>query len=112
MRPPPDPRRPLAWSSDPPPPTPASAPPPAAVPARGAPPVRVRLERQGRGGKVVTVVEGLPGHPDALRDRARLLKTACGAGGTLKGRLLEIQGDHRTRIVALLTEAGLVAKSS
>lgn len=96
--------RPLAWSSSglPAKPPPAPLPPPSGR-------VRVRLERQGRGGKVVSVVENLPGHPARIEELARLLKGRCGAGGTVKGRTVEIQGDHRDRIVACLVEAGLAA---
>lgn len=71
--------------------------------------VRVRLERQGRGGKVVSVVENLPGHPERIDEIARTLKTRCGAGGTVAGRTVEIQGDHRDRIVATLQELGIAA---
>jgi translation initiation factor 1 len=70
----------------------------------------VRLERQGRGGKVVTVVENLPGHPAAIDDLARRLKAACGAGGTVKGRVVEVQGDHRERVVAVPATLGVVAR--
>jgi translation initiation factor 1 len=87
--------------------------PKAGGPARPAPPtagrVRVRLERQGRGGKVVSVVENLPGHPERIEEVARALKSRCGAGGTVKGRVVEIQGDHRERIVAALLALGLDA---
>jgi translation initiation factor 1 len=99
----------LAWSSDP---RPAPSPKPAAPAGAPATVVRVRLERQGRGGKTVTVVEGLPGHPEAIEQVARRLKTACGAGGTTKGRVVEIQGDHRDRVVATLSTLGLLAKKA
>jgi translation initiation factor 1 len=79
------------------------------VPPPGGP-ARVRLERQGRGGKVVTVVENLPGHPAAIEEIARALKSRCGAGGTVKGRVVEVQGDHRDRVVAALAEMGVRAK--
>jgi translation initiation factor 1 len=72
----------------------------------------VRLERQGRGGKVVSVVENLPGHPGAIEEVARLLKARCGAGGTVKGRTVEVQGDHRERILAVLAERGISAKKA
>jgi translation initiation factor 1 len=72
--------------------------------------VRVRLERQGRGGKVVTVVEDLPGHPARVEEVARTLKARCGAGGTVRGKTVEVQGDHRDRVVAALAELGIVAK--
>jgi translation initiation factor 1 len=74
--------------------------------------VRVRLERQGRGGKVVSVVENLPGHPERIEEIARTLKARCGAGGTVKGRAVEIQGDHRDRIVAALEALGIPAVRS
>ena len=97
-----------AWSSDGPvPERPAPSSPPS-TPAMG--PARVRLERQGRGGKVVSVVENLPGHPAAIEDLARKLKSACGAGGTIKGRVVEVQGDHRDRIVAVLASLGISSK--
>jgi translation initiation factor 1 len=58
----------------------------------------------------VTVVSGLPG-PDAERlALARVLKTACGAGGTFKDGVLELQGDHRDRVEAALRARGLRSK--
>jgi translation initiation factor 1 len=100
---------PVVWRSDgdaPRPPASGGAPKPR--PPGG--PVRVRLERQGRGGKVVTVVENLPGHPARIEELAKTLKARCGAGGTTKGRIVEIQGDHRDRVVAVLEGLGIVAK--
>jgi translation initiation factor 1 len=70
----------------------------------------VRIERQGRGGKTVTVVENLPGHPERIEEVARALKARCGAGGTVRGRLVEIQGDHRDRVVAALEAMGIPAR--
>jgi translation initiation factor 1 len=70
----------------------------------------VRLERQGRGGKVVSVVRGLTGHPAAIEDLARAMKAACGAGGTVRGKDVEVQGDHRDRLVALLVARGFDAR--
>jgi translation initiation factor 1 len=72
----------------------------------------MRLERKGRGGKAVTVLSGLPGPTAALADLARDLKTACGAGGTLKGSEIEIQGDQRDRLEAYLSERGFSVKRS
>jgi translation initiation factor 1 len=96
------------WSSD----RPAGAPPPCAPAPKSAPstPVRVRLERQGRGGKVVTVVDGLAGHPDRIAEIGRTLKARCGAGGTVRARVVEVQGDHRDRVVAVLSELGIPSK--
>jgi translation initiation factor 1 len=70
----------------------------------------VRLDRQGRGGKAVTVVENLPGHPARIEEIGKTLRSRCGAGGTVKGRVVEVQGDHRDRVVAVLIELGVAAK--
>jgi translation initiation factor 1 len=66
--------------------------------------VRVWLDTQGRKGKMVTVISGLMHNPDTLEDIARILKLHCGAGGTVKNRNIEIQGDQRKRVEAKLKE--------
>lgn len=63
-------------------------------------------DRRHRGGKTVTVITGLPGHPAALAALAADLKRLCGSGGTVRDGVVEIQGDHRERIAALLSERG------
>lgn len=72
--------------------------------------VRVSREKQGRGGKQVTVVRGLPGDVAALAAWGKRLRTACGAGGTTKDGVVEVQGDHADRVVALLQAEGLRVK--
>jgi translation initiation factor 1 len=74
--------------------------------------VRVGREVAGRGGKVVSVVSGL--HLDAaqLEELAARLKRLCGAGGAVKNGVIEIQGEHRERLVAELCKLGLEAKRS
>jgi translation initiation factor 1 len=57
-------------------------------------------------GKLVTVVRGLPAEENDLPALLAKLKAACGAGGTLKDELLEIQGNHLERIGDLLAEIG------
>jgi translation initiation factor 1 len=79
----------------------APAPPPA---ADGF--VRVGRETQGRKGKGVTVVRGLPLAAAELDELARRLKAACGSGGTVKDGVVEVQGEHRDRIGAFLEGAG------
>ena len=81
----------------------------AAVP-KGDGSVRVSRDSKGRGGKTVTVVRGLPLAPDALADLGKQLRTACGAGGTAKDGVLEVQGDHVERVMAWLQQAGHKAK--
>jgi translation initiation factor 1 len=72
--------------------------------------VRVSRETKGRGGKAVTLVRGLPLKTDALEALGKRLRTACGAGGTLKDGVLEVQGDHAERVVALLQADGWTVK--
>jgi len=82
-----------------------------APPTRAGPGVRLRLERRASG-RVVTTVSGLPGRPDEVATLARELKSACGAGGTVKDGVLELQGDHRDRIESALTARNLRSKRS
>ncbi|MFN8556919.1 MAG: stress response translation initiation inhibitor YciH [Dehalococcoidia bacterium] len=72
--------------------------------------VRLFRERGGRGGKVVTVVRGLPERGAALDARAGELKRLCGAGGAVKDGVVEIQGDHRERIRDRLVALGYTVK--
>ena len=71
---------------------------------------RVTREKKGRGGKTVTVVRGLPLAADALALLGKRLRAACGAGGTAKEGVLEVQGDHAERVVAWLLAEGLKAR--
>jgi len=72
--------------------------------------VRVSRETKGRGGKAVTVVRGLGGDAASLAKLAHQLKTACGSGGTAKDGVVEVQGDHCDKVVALLKAQGRVVK--
>ena len=85
---------------------------PAAKPAvpPGQAKVRVAREVAGRGGKGVTVITGLPLAADALEQLAGQLKRSCGAGGAVRGDKIEIQGEHRDRLVAELQKLGYDAK--
>ena len=73
---------------------------------------RVCRERQGRGGKTVTVVRGLPLSADELATLGKQLRSACGSGGTAKDGVLEVQGDHRDRVLAWLLAQGFKAKAA
>ena|SRR5688572_21711741 len=83
--------------------------------ARPAPPagdgtVRVAREIKGRGGKSVSVVQGLPLAGIALETLATRLKKRCGSGGTVRDGVIEIQGEHRDTLVAELTQLGYRVK--
>src|SRR4051812_23188264 len=74
--------------------------------------VRVGRETSGRSGKGVSVISGLPLAGEELEELATRLKKTCGAGGAVKAGAIEIQGDHRDRLVAELMELGYAAKRS
>ena len=74
----------------------------------------LRIEKQGRGGKTVTVIDQLPKSEIFLRDLTKELKTKCGTGGTyiMSGRegVIEIQGDKREMVRLLLAKKGIKSK--
>ena len=70
--------------------------------------VRVSRETSGRRGKIVTVVRGLP--PADLATVAGDLKRLCGSGGSAKDGVVEIQGDHRAKVVPRLESQGYRVK--
>ncbi len=70
--------------------------------------VRVSRETSGRRGKTVTVVRGIP--PRDLTAVASDLKRLCGTGGSAKDGVVEIQGDHRPKVVARLESQGYRVK--
>ena len=84
----------------------------AGAPPRGDGIVRVSRETKGRGGKAVTLVRGLPLDADALAALGKRLRTLCGAGGTVKDGVLEVQGDHCERVMAWLADEGWTVKRS
>ena len=72
--------------------------------------VRVSRATQGRGGKVVSVIAGLPLGAAALAALAAELRKCCGSGGTVRDGSIEIQGEHRDRLVAELAQRGYAAR--
>lgn len=74
----------------------------------------LRMEKQGRGGKTVTVIDKLPKNELFLKDLTTQMKKKCGSGGTYRtdGRdgVIEIQGDKREIIRQLLTGARISYK--
>ncbi|MCW6036633.1 translation initiation factor [Spirulina subsalsa FACHB-351] len=72
----------------------------------------IQASRKGRKGKTVTVISGFQCKATTLADLLKELKTKCGTGGTVKENTLEIQGDHKQKLLALLTEMGYRAKIS
>jgi len=71
-----------------------------------------RVHRERRRGKWTTVVTGLDPVATDLKGMLKGLKASLGAGGTVTEDGLEVQGDHRDVIVAILRERGYAAKAS
>jgi translation initiation factor 1 len=74
--------------------------------------VRVQATRAGRKGKTVTVITGFQAKPETLQALLKQLKAQCGTGGTLKDYEIEIQGDHKQKILEILIKMGYKAKIS
>ena len=72
----------------------------------------VRLDLKGRGGKSVTVIEGLQLPQKEREALLKRLKAKLGTGGTVKDTCLEIQGDHRDALMAALEKLGYPTKRS
>jgi translation initiation factor 1 len=86
---------------------------PKGAPAKPKPSaIRVGRETQGRAGKGVTTVTGLPLAVADIETLAAKLKKRCGSGGTVRNGIIEIQGEHRDAIVAELVKMGWQAKRS
>lgn len=69
-------------------------------------PLRVNIERKGRGGKTVTVIKGFTGTESDLNALGKLLKTKCDTGGSVKEGEILIQGDMKQRVIETLRAEG------
>lgn len=74
--------------------------------------VLVSRQSKGRGGKTVTLVRGLALDASALAVLGKQLRSACGAGGTVKDGVIEVQGDHRDAVMAALVKLGYRPKQA
>ena len=74
----------------------------------------LRIEKQGRGGKTVTVIDRLPKNEVFLKELTTELKKKCGSGGTylMDGRdgVIEIQGDKKEQVRQVLAKRGIQSK--
>jgi translation initiation factor 1 len=72
--------------------------------------VRVSRQTKGRKGKGVTLITGVPLDEAGIKALATRLKQRCGAGGTAKDGVIEIQGDHCDLLVEELKKQGWTVK--
>jgi translation initiation factor 1 len=68
------------------------------------------VEKTGRRGKTVTILEGFTRRPEDLEEIARAIKVSCGTGGTVRHKRVEIQGDFRQAISVYLKKQGFQIK--
>ncbi|MBQ0077630.1 MAG: translation initiation factor [Bacteroidales bacterium] len=80
------------------------------TPAPSAQKLIVRIDRSGRAGKQVTLVEGFRGREEDLAELGRTLKMKCGVGGTAKDGQITIQGDKRDLVTNILNSMGYKAR--
>lgn len=77
--------------------------------------LKIKLEKNQRGGKLVTVIHELPYNPDYFSDLAKKLKIHCGTGGSMKNGSnlqIELQGDQREKIEIYLSKLNFKTKRS
>ena len=72
--------------------------------------VRIRRETKGRKGKGVTTISGIDLPEAEFKQLAKELKKLCGTGGSIKGDVIEIQGDNREKIKSTLEKRGFQVK--
>ena len=72
--------------------------------------LKLRMEKQGRAGKTVTVVEGFTREKRLMEEILSELRRALATGGTLRERLLILQGDHREKLRGILRGKGFAVK--
>ena len=72
--------------------------------------LRVRIEKNHRGGKTVTIVSGFTGSEADLKELGKLLKTKCGVGASAKEGELLIQGEFKEKVVEILKKDGYTQK--
>ena len=68
--------------------------------------LKIRLDQHNRAGKKVTIITGFIGRTDDLEALAKILKTKCGVGGSVKNGDIILQGDFREKAEQALAKEG------
>ena len=87
-----------------------ATPPPETTPPPRQQTVYLLRDSKGRKGKAVTLVKNLALPEHDLQALATQLKQACGAGGTVRAGMIEIQGEQREKIAGVLRKLGYQVK--
>jgi|SRR5208337_710911 len=74
--------------------------------------VTVRIDRKGRGGKTVTIIDGLQLPQKKIEELLKRFKMKLGTGGTIRDTSIEIHGDHREVLISALEKMGYAPKRS
>ena len=69
-----------------------------------------KFEKKGRKGKGVTIIEGFEANSELIDSWAKKMKKICGAGGSVKGNAILIQGNQREKIMLVLKDNGFKVK--
>ena len=77
--------------------------------AKGQQKIKIATEKR-RYGKVITLVSGFDKSID-LKATAKALKEGLACGGTIKDHIIELQGDHKRQVRALLVKIGFSDES-
>lgn len=72
--------------------------------------VSVSLETGGRRGKQVSIIRGITHNPQVIEQLEKKIKSQLGTGGTTKGKVIEIQGNHLPKIKQILMDEGYEVK--
>ena len=72
--------------------------------------LEVWIDKKNRGGKIATIVKGFVGQESDLKDLGKMLKSACGVGGSAKNGEIIIQGNVRDKVMDLLQKKGYHCK--
>lgn len=71
---------------------------------------RISQERNPRNGKPITVISNIQHNPQVIENLSAKIKKACGAGGSVQGKTITVQGSHAEKVRELLEKEGISVK--